>query len=79
MKKSRLLISCATLLLSGCSVLLPLFGYPPHALRGEPPTAIETSALPVGAKAPAFTLADFSLAKANERGPVVLVFYRGAW
>lgn len=77
--KLRPLVSCAAIFLSGCAVILPVFGYPPHALRSEPPGTVEKTALPVGAKAPAFALADFSLAKASERGPVVLVFYRGDW
>lgn len=47
-------------------------------------TGIETSALNVGDSAPAVTLLDatgrpFELADAWQHGPVVIVFYRGAW
>ena len=76
---TRFLASCAAVFVSGCAAVLPVFGYPPHALRSEPPTAAVTRALAVGVKAPDFALDDFSLRKASERGPVMLVFYRGDW
>lgn len=49
--------------------------FPPHAGRATPPPGIEARAAAVGAPAPALE----GLAAALERGPAVVVFYRGHW
>ena len=72
------------LLLTGCAVVLKAAGYPPYATRTAPPPGLATKALAVGAAAPEFTLAtseggSWALGEAVREGPVVLVFYRGAW
>jgi hypothetical protein len=57
---------------------------PPNPGRSTPPPGIEARAVAVGAPAPAISLASTSggtwtLARARDAGPVVLVFYRGDW
>ena len=69
---------------TGCSHVLPLLGYPPYALRKDPPNGIAQRALAAGATAPTFELPSseagtWALAKALQTGPVVLLFYRGDW
>jgi hypothetical protein len=52
--------------------------------RTSPPPGIAERALGVGAPAPGFELPAaagerFTLEEARRKGPVVLIFYRGAW
>lgn len=59
-------------------------GVPPNPRRASPPPGIEESAVKVGAVAPTFELeattgTKVSLKSALERGPAVVVFYRGFW
>lgn len=59
-------------------------GVPPNPRRATPPPGIEESAVKVGTVAPAFELesttgARVSLKSTLERGPAVVVFYRGFW
>lgn len=49
--------------------------FPPNAGRTTPPPELETRAAAVGAPAPTLE----GLAPAIERGPAVVVFYRGHW
>ena len=59
-------------------------GFPPHATRTTPPPRIEEErASKVGDVAPTFSLPGtggaFVLGDQLQRGPLVLVFYRGSW
>ena len=81
----RALLACGSLLgQAGCSLVLPLFGYPPEALRRSAPEGIEARSTEVGAVAPALDLATaaggrWTLAEHLAQGPAVVVFYRGDW
>jgi hypothetical protein len=64
--------------------LLAGAGAPPHAGRREAPPGIEARAAKAGARAPPIALITaesgrWSLEDARNRGPAVLVFYRGSW
>ena len=58
-------------------------GFPPHATRTTPPSRIEERARKVGDVAPSFSLPASAgalvLGDQLQRGPLVLVFYRGSW
>lgn len=80
----KLLAAVSVTLAASCSLVLPVFGYPPEALRKTAPDGIEKGALTVGATAQPVDLenatgAKWSLAKADPKKSVVLVFYRGHW
>jgi hypothetical protein len=67
------------------TLLLALLALPPlRAACDHPPAELSRNAVAQGAPAPAISLADqqgktWSLADRVQRGPVVLVFYRGDW
>ena len=68
--------------LLSCSHVLPLAGFPPHAMRKEAPPAIDGAALAVGAAAPDFELDGTTRTRLSDRlkdRRAVLVFYRGDW
>ncbi len=69
---------------TGCGFLSKLTRMPAAAGREAPPEKIEDRALAVGENAPPITLKDhtdsaFSLEQALQKGPVVVVFFRGEW
>lgn len=72
----------ATLLLS-CAPALKSAGFPPEALRKEPPKGVAARAVAVGEKAPPLDLEStrdgFQASNAIREGAVVLVFFRGTW
>jgi hypothetical protein len=73
-----------TCLLAGCAPAMKAAGYPPNPRRTEPPPRLSEKALAVGSRAPGFALppstgGTWSLGNALQRGPVVIVFYRGHW
>ena len=75
-------VAAAALLTAACSVMLPVAGYPPEALRKAPPPDIEQSALAVGAEAPPIALADTAgkpWSFPADGRKIVLLFYRGDW
>lgn len=80
------LVALAGICAVGCRQLLPLFGYPPEALRDSAPEGIRAKAIAVGKPAPPLTMADGAGAPSTQ-GEVVLnpgqrhivVFYRGHW
>jgi len=76
--------------LLACAVLAASVGSgtvgaaPPNARRTSPPPGLAERAVPIGSPAPALDAAPvgngtFSWSGALERGPVVVVFYRGHW
>lgn len=79
----RLWFACALVvgLGSACSVVLPLFGYPPHATRSTPPENIEQTVRAVSTPAPTLVLATTAGTEridADTR-PTALFFFRGHW
>lgn len=81
--KRFVFVSAAVLLLVACSPILKSAGFPPEALRREPPRGIAARAVPVGTAAPALDLPStregFRVSTAISAGPVVVVFFRGTW
>ncbi len=65
----------------GCSVILPIFGYPPHAARSEPPPDIETRAAKRDAPAPDVTLQTTAgeIRTADTKATLAVFFFRGHW
>jgi len=74
----------AAVALTSCTTASRVARMPLAAMREAPPTDVDTTAVAVGAEAPTFTLPaqdgqPWSLAEALQKGPVVVVFYRGDW
>ncbi len=85
MRLANWIISAAMLLgTSGCSVVLPVLGYPAEALRDAPPPGIEAQSvatrdpLPDGVKNLKLdsTAGPWSMSDARTH---LVVFYRGHW
>ena len=80
---SGVVTSAMCLLATGCAQARWTMRTPIQAVIQSPPPGL-AAALPVGATAPDAELKDSAgqpwvLAEQRRRGPVVLLFYRGAW
>ena len=85
MKLTTWLVPAALLLsISGCSVVLPVLGYPPEALRPDPPPGVEAQSiatrepLPAGVENLKLESTQGPWSVSDERTHLV-VFYRGHW
>ena len=64
-----------------CSVVLPMFGYPPHATRSTPPRNIENTVKSVSSPLQSLDLSTTAgdLQINGESPPTALFFFRGHW
>ncbi|HZA50153.1 MAG TPA: hypothetical protein VE549_05385, partial [Myxococcaceae bacterium] len=72
------------LLLGSAAIAVDARSFPRNPTRSDPPPRISETARTVGSRAPHLSLPSstgekWSLSDALQKGPAVLVFYRGHW